>query len=77
MSTSKLIMSCLEKYTKSKKLKKTRKKSLIFIQLSVLLGSRMAVYASYGGLLMRLEGDAALLKVIPYDSRIYVLISKI
>mmetsp|Transcript_74832 Transcript_74832/g.86880 ORF Transcript_74832/g.86880 Transcript_74832/m.86880 type:complete len:150 (+) Transcript_74832:27-476(+) len=37
----------------------------------------MAVYASYGGLLMRLEGDAALLKVIPYDSRIYVLISKI
>ncbi|KAK6054525.1 unnamed protein product [Nippostrongylus brasiliensis] len=40
-------------------------------------GSRIAAYASFGGLLMRLKGEAFNLHGFELDSNIYLLIKKV
>jgi len=40
-------------------------------------GSKLAAYASYGGLLMRLQGDANSLHGFEVDNHIYLLLKKV
>lgn len=40
-------------------------------------GARVCVYASFGGLLLKLKGDPAKLAVLEVDSKVYLLLRKV